>query len=72
MCSRIVYALQESHSGGLMGHFVREKTLFMQADHFYWPKMRRLGRAIWATGQSGQPVRPGPEQVIPANRLDRA
>ncbi|KAK1628254.1 hypothetical protein QYE76_002569 [Lolium multiflorum] len=33
---------QESHAGGWMGHFVgREKTLFMLADHFYWPKMRR-------------------------------
>ncbi|KAK1620812.1 hypothetical protein QYE76_026329 [Lolium multiflorum] len=27
--------------GGLMGHFGREKTLLMLADHFYWPKMRR-------------------------------
>ncbi|KAK1611265.1 hypothetical protein QYE76_034938 [Lolium multiflorum] len=26
---------------GLMGHFGREKTLLMLADHFYWPKMRR-------------------------------
>ena len=33
--------LQESHSGGLMGHFGREKTLLMLADHFYWPWMRR-------------------------------
>ncbi|KAK1595670.1 hypothetical protein QYE76_037389 [Lolium multiflorum] len=33
--------LQESHAGGLMGHFGREKTLLMLADHFYWPKMRR-------------------------------
>ncbi|KAK1613155.1 hypothetical protein QYE76_036828 [Lolium multiflorum] len=32
---------QESHAGGLMSHFGREKTLFMLADHFYWPKMRR-------------------------------
>ncbi|KAK1645301.1 hypothetical protein QYE76_063106 [Lolium multiflorum] len=32
---------QESHAGGLMGHFRREKTLLMLADHFYWPKMRR-------------------------------
>jgi hypothetical protein len=24
-----------------MGHFGREKTLVMLADHFYWPKMRR-------------------------------
>ena len=27
--------LQESHAGGLMGHFGREKTLLMLADHFY-------------------------------------
>ena len=33
--------LQESHAGGLMGHFGCEKTLLMLADHFYWPKMRR-------------------------------
>ncbi|KAK1609730.1 hypothetical protein QYE76_033403 [Lolium multiflorum] len=32
---------QESHAGGLMGHFGHEKTLLMLADHFYWPKMRR-------------------------------
>ncbi|KAK1608467.1 hypothetical protein QYE76_032140 [Lolium multiflorum] len=35
------YRLCESHAGGLMGHFGREKTLLMLADHFYWPKMRR-------------------------------
>ncbi|KAK1648984.1 hypothetical protein QYE76_066789 [Lolium multiflorum] len=34
-------ACKESHAGGLMGHFGREKTLLMLADHFYWPKMRR-------------------------------
>src|SRR4051812_46639078 len=33
--------LQESHAGGLMGHFGREKMLLMLADHFYWPRMRR-------------------------------
>ncbi|KAK1648703.1 hypothetical protein QYE76_066508 [Lolium multiflorum] len=32
---------QESHAGGLMGHFGREKTLLILADHFYWPNMRR-------------------------------
>ncbi|KAK1663459.1 hypothetical protein QYE76_051618 [Lolium multiflorum] len=36
-----VPGLEESHAGGLMGHFGREKTLLMLADHFYWPKMRR-------------------------------
>jgi hypothetical protein len=29
------------NAGGLMGHFGREKTLLMLADHFYWPRMRR-------------------------------
>ncbi|KAK1684689.1 hypothetical protein QYE76_045537 [Lolium multiflorum] len=33
--------MKESHVGGLMGHFGREKTLLMLAGHFYWPKMRR-------------------------------
>ena len=33
--------LQESHGGGLMGHFGRENTLLILADHFYWPRMRR-------------------------------
>jgi hypothetical protein len=33
--------LQESHAGGLMGHFGREKTLLMLVDHFFWPRMRR-------------------------------
>ena len=33
--------LQESHMGGLMGHFGRDKTYLLLSDHFYWPKMRR-------------------------------
>ncbi|KAK1614635.1 hypothetical protein QYE76_020152 [Lolium multiflorum] len=32
---------EESHAGGLIGHFGREKTLPMLADHFYRPKMRQ-------------------------------
>ncbi|KAK1618241.1 hypothetical protein QYE76_023758 [Lolium multiflorum] len=36
----LIRVLEESHAGGLMGHFGREKTLLMLADHFYWPKMR--------------------------------
>ena len=32
--------LQESHMGGLMGHFGREKTYLLLSDHFYWPKLR--------------------------------
>ncbi|KAK1616639.1 hypothetical protein QYE76_022156 [Lolium multiflorum] len=37
----LIRVLEESHAGGLMGHFGREKTLLMLADHFYWPNMRR-------------------------------
>ncbi len=33
--------LQESHAGGLMGHFGREKTYMLLSENFYWPKMRR-------------------------------
>jgi hypothetical protein len=33
--------LQESHGGGLTGHFGQKKTYELLGDHFYWPKMRR-------------------------------
>ena len=33
--------LQESHGGGLMGHFGREKTYDMLSTNFYWPRMYR-------------------------------
>ncbi|KAK1641633.1 hypothetical protein QYE76_059438 [Lolium multiflorum] len=33
--------LQESHGGGLMGHFGREKTYAMLSTHYYWPRMYR-------------------------------
>ncbi|KAK1612432.1 hypothetical protein QYE76_036105 [Lolium multiflorum] len=36
----LIRVLEESHAGGLIGHFGHEKTLLMLADHFYWPKMR--------------------------------
>ncbi|KAK1697387.1 hypothetical protein QYE76_014084 [Lolium multiflorum] len=40
----------ESHAGGLMSHFGREKTLLMLADDFYWPKMRwDVDRAVHST-----------------------
>lgn len=32
---------REAHSGGMMGHFGRTKTLDVLTDHFYWPRMRR-------------------------------
>ena len=33
--------LQESHGGGLMGHFGREKTYAMLSTHYSWPRMYR-------------------------------
>ena len=33
--------MQESHGGGLTGHFGQKKTYELLGDHFYWPKMRR-------------------------------
>jgi hypothetical protein len=33
--------LQESHGGGLIGHFAQKKTYELLSDHFYWLKMRR-------------------------------
>jgi hypothetical protein len=32
--------LQETHGGGLMGHFGVKKTEDVLAAHFFWPKMR--------------------------------
>ena len=40
-CSIRLLLLQESHAGGLMGHFGWKKTYELLANHFYWPKMRR-------------------------------
>jgi hypothetical protein len=33
--------VQESHGGGLMGHFGVAKTLAILHGHFYWPHMKR-------------------------------
>jgi hypothetical protein len=41
---KISYAcllVQESHGGGLMGHFGVAKTLAILQGHFYWPHMKR-------------------------------
>ncbi|KAF8053493.1 hypothetical protein N665_1411s0024 [Sinapis alba] len=38
MCDLI---LREAHEGGLMGHFGRDKTLSIVAEHFFWPHLRR-------------------------------
>jgi hypothetical protein len=39
--SSIFSLLQESHGGGLMGHFGVAKTLAILQGHFYWPHMKR-------------------------------
>ncbi|KAK1628064.1 hypothetical protein QYE76_002379, partial [Lolium multiflorum] len=41
MSSLRLLLLQESHGGGLMGHFGREKTYAMLSTHYYWPRMYR-------------------------------
>uniref|UniRef100_A0A2N9IA55 RNA-directed DNA polymerase n=1 Tax=Fagus sylvatica TaxID=28930 RepID=A0A2N9IA55_FAGSY len=40
-CSMRELLVQESHGGGLMGHFGVAKTLAILQDHFYWPRMKR-------------------------------
>jgi hypothetical protein len=41
MSSLRLLLLQESHGGGLMGHFGRDKTYAMLSTHYYWPRMKR-------------------------------
>jgi hypothetical protein len=40
-CSMRELLVQESHGGGLIGHFGVAKTLAILQDHFYWPRMKR-------------------------------
>ncbi|XP_031403186.1 uncharacterized protein LOC116212684, partial [Punica granatum] len=40
-CSLRELLVQESHGGGLMGHFGVAKTLAILQEHFYWPHMKR-------------------------------
>jgi hypothetical protein len=40
-CSMRELLVQESHGGGLMGHFGVTKTLAILQEHFYWPHMKR-------------------------------
>ena len=36
-----ILLLKESHGGGLMGHFGRDKTYAMLSTHYYWPRMKQ-------------------------------
>ncbi|XP_073525851.1 uncharacterized protein [Phyllobates terribilis] len=38
-CSLRLLLVEESHKGGLMGHFGHDKTYSMLKEHFYWPHM---------------------------------
>ena len=40
-CSLRLLLVEETHKGGLMGHFGRDKTYTMLKEHFYWPHMLR-------------------------------
>ncbi|XP_031376081.1 uncharacterized protein LOC116191022, partial [Punica granatum] len=40
-CSLRELLVQESHGGGLIGHFGVAKTLAILQEHFYWPHMKR-------------------------------
>ena len=32
--------IQEFHSGGLAGHFGKDKTIALVEDKYYWPKLK--------------------------------
>ncbi|XP_073526451.1 uncharacterized protein [Phyllobates terribilis] len=38
-CSLRLLLVEESHKGGLMGHFGRDKTHAILSSHFFWPHM---------------------------------
>ncbi|KAK1660480.1 hypothetical protein QYE76_048639 [Lolium multiflorum] len=67
---------EESHAGGLMGHFGREKTLLMLADHFYWPKMRRdvdrYVRRCITCNKSKSKLKPHVYELLREDALEKA
>jgi hypothetical protein len=40
--------VREAHGGGLMGHFGVRKTLDVLHEHFFWPKMKRDVKRVYA------------------------
>ena len=39
--------VQETHEGGLMGHFGVEKTLSLLTEKFFWPHIRKVVQRHW-------------------------
>ena len=33
--------IKEKHSGGLAGHFGRDKTLALVSENYYWPQLQQ-------------------------------
>ena len=62
-CSMRELLVQESHGGGLMGHFGVAKTLAILQGHFYWSHMKRdveriCGRCVTCSRQAKSKVQP--------------
>ena len=31
--------IKEKHSGGMIGHFGQDKTIFIIREHYFWPQL---------------------------------